>query len=193
MEIVFATSNKNKAEEIQRLLPDSIKVKTLEDIGFEGEIPETSTSLQGNALQKARYMFENYSLNCFADDTGLEVHSLNGEPGVYSARYAGPQKSPDDNMDLVLEKLNGQLDRSARFRTVISLIIDGEELQFEGIVEGEIATTKSGMNGFGYDPIFCPSGFDQSFSEMSIEQKNEISHRGKAVRKLSEYLSAIMP
>ena len=191
MNLVFATQNKNKAKEIQQLLPASFSVRTLDEIGCCEEVPETSSTLEGNALQKALYVSENYDVNCFADDTGLEIESLNGEPGVYSARYAGMEKNADKNMDLVLEKLQGKENRKARFRTVISLVIDGKEYKFEGEVYGVITTEKSGKEGFGYDPIFKPEGFDKTFSEMSMEEKNAISHRGKAVRKLVDFLSNI--
>lgn len=188
MELIFATQNINKAREIQNLLPDSIKVKTLTDIGCLEDIPETADTLAGNAHQKSTYIAETYGLNCFADDTGLEVDALNGAPGVFSARYAGPQRNSEDNMDLVLANLAGKAKRSARFKTVISLIIKGEEIQFEGCVEGEITVAKSGLAGFGYDPIFKPNGFDKTFSEMTLDEKNQISHRGIAIRKLVDYL-----
>ncbi len=190
MELIFATQNQNKAKEIQKLLPSSIQVKTLAEIGCLDDIPETSSTLEGNANQKSTYVVENFKVNCFADDTGLEIDALNGAPGVYSARYAGAQKNSDDNMDLVLEKLEGESNRKAQFRTVISLIINGEEKQFEGIASGEITLSKSGESGFGYDPIFRPTGYEQTFSEMSMEEKNKISHRGIAVRKLVDYLAS---
>lgn len=188
MELIFATQNQNKAAEIQGLLPDSIQVKTLAAIDCHDDIPETADTLEGNATQKSTYVVEKFNVNCFADDTGLEVEVLNDEPGVYSARYAGAQRNADDNMNLVLEKLKGESNRKAQFRTVISLIIDGKETQFEGIVKGEITTIKLGQGGFGYDPIFKPDGFDHTFSEMSLEEKNRISHRGIAIRKLVAYL-----
>mgnify|MGYP003675528720 FL=1 len=189
MELIFATQNINKAKEIQALVPKTIAIKTLKEIGCNEDIPETAPSLEGNAKQKANYVFENYKVNCFADDTGLEIDALNGEPGVFSARYAGPQRDSNDNMDLVLEKLKGKSNRKARFKTVISLILNGENHIFEGVVNGTITEQKSGMEGFGYDPIFKPDGFDSTFSEMSMEDKNSISHRGIAVRKLVEFLS----
>lgn len=188
MELIFATQNRNKANEIQKMLPESIKIKTLADIGCEEDIPETANTLEGNATQKSVYVVEKFSVDCFADDTGLEIQALNGEPGVFSARYAGPQKKAEDNMDLVLSKLQGVEDRRAQFRTVISLIIAGEEIQFEGAVQGVITKEKSGTEGFGYDPIFKPDGYEKTFSEMDMEEKNAISHRGIAVRKLVEYL-----
>ena len=189
MELIMATQNKHKVEEINALLPPSFKVKTLDEIGCLEEIPETQETLEGNALQKARYVAEKYGVNCFADDTGLEIEALNGAPGVYSARYAGPAKDSDQNMNLVMEQMNGVRNRKAQFRTVIALIIDGKETCFQGEVKGEIRHEKSGMKGFGYDPIFQPDGFKQTFSEITMDEKNAISHRGKAVRKLVEYLS----
>lgn len=184
----MATQNKNKVKEINALLPASIQVKTLEEIGCLEEIPETQETLEGNAFQKALFVADKYGVNCFADDTGLEIDALKGEPGVYSARYAGPKKNADDNMNLVLNKLEGVADRKARFRTVIALIIDGVETVFEGIAEGEITKEKSGQEGFGYDPIFRPTGYKETFSELTMKEKNEISHRGRAVKKLVEHL-----
>ncbi len=189
MELIFATQNRNKAMEIEALLPDHITVKTLGEIGCHDDIPETSATLEGNAQLKAEYVHTHYKVNCFADDTGLEIEVINNAPGVYSARYAGEQKDANDNMDLVLANLKGQTNRKARFRTVITLILDGETYHFEGIAAGEICTEKSGAAGFGYDPIFKPTGFDQTFSEMSLEEKNKISHRGIAVRKLIQFLT----
>lgn len=187
----MATQNKNKVKEINALLPASIQVKTLEEIGCLEEIPETQETLEGNAFQKALFVADKYGVNCFADDTGLEIDALKGEPGVYSARYAGPEKKADDNMNLVLNKLEGVADRKARFRTVIALIIDGVETAFEGIAEGEITKEKSGQEGFGYDPIFRPTGYKETFSELTMKEKNEISHRGRAVKKLVEHLSKL--
>ena len=191
MELIMATQNKNKVKEINALLPASIQVKTLEEIGCLEEIPETQETLEGNAFQKAQFVADKYGVNCFADDTGLEIDALKGEPGVYSARYAGPKKNADDNMNLVLNKLEGVADRKARFRTVIALIIDGVETVFEGIAEGEITKEKSGQEGFGYDPIFRPTGYKETFSELTMKEKNEISHRGRAVKKLVEHLSKL--
>ena len=190
MELIFATQNQNKAKEIQALLPDSIHVKTLAEINCSDDIPETSDTLEGNANLKAKYVVDHFNVNCFADDTGLEVEALDGEPGVYSARYAGSQKSANDNMDLLLKKMEGVSNRKAQFRTVISLIIEGKELQFEGVAKGEITTQKSGTEGFGYDPVFRPEGHDQTFSEMTLDEKNKISHRGRAVKKLVDYLKS---
>jgi XTP/dITP diphosphohydrolase len=190
MELVFATQNKNKAAEIQQLLPASIQVKTLAEIGCTADIPETADNLADNARQKSTYVVAKFGVNCFADDTGLEIDALGGEPGVYSARYAGPQKDSADNMDLVLAKMQGVTNRAARFKTVISLILDGEEIQFEGVAEGNIRTEKSGTAGFGYDPIFEPQGFTCTFSEMTLAEKNKISHRGKAIAKLISFLTS---
>ena len=188
MKLVFATNNKHKLEELQAILGNEIKLLSLKDIGCTEEIPEEQPTLEGNARQKSMYVFERFGYPCFADDTGLEIEVLNGEPGVYSARYAGEEKSSEANMDKVLKKLAGNSNRKARFRTVISLIINGEENQFEGIVEGEIIEKREGNSGFGYDPIFRPAGFETTFAEMSIADKNKISHRGRAVKKLVEYL-----
>ena len=189
MELVFATQNMNKAREIQKLLPSSVQIKTLAEINCHDDIPETAKTLAGNASLKTAYIVNKFHINCFADDTGLEIDELAGAPGVLSARYAGNQKDSNDNMDLVLLKLKGISNRQARFRTVISLVIDGKEQLFEGIAEGEITKEKSGKEGFGYDPIFKPKGYDITFSEMTMEEKNRISHRGKAIQKLVHYLA----
>lgn len=189
MKIVFATQNENKVAEIQQLMPPGIEVMSLKSIGCSDDIPETADTLEGNARIKARYIFEKFGLNCFADDTGLEITALNGRPGVLSARYAGENKSADANMDLVLSEMIHATDRSARFRTVIAAIIEGEEILFEGIVTGKITEVKSGAKGFGYDPVFLPDGFNQTFAEMNLDQKNKISHRGKAVAKLIAWLN----
>ncbi len=191
MELVFATNNKHKLEELQAILGDKIILKSLNDIGCNEEIPEEQPNLEGNANQKSTYIFEKYGYSCFADDTGLEIEALNGEPGVYSARYAGEEKSSEANMGKVLNKLAKINNRKARFRTVISLIIDGDEKQFEGIVEGEIIEKRRGGSGFGYDPIFQPNGFEETFAEMNLEDKNKISHRGRAVQKLINYLQTL--
>lgn len=190
MHLVFATHNNNKAQEIQKLLPITLKVLTLSDINCQEDIPETADTLEGNALIKARYIWNTYQTNCFADDTGLEIEALNGAPGVFSARYAGEGKNSNDNMDLVLRNLAGQENRKAQFRTVIVLIIDGNEFLFEGIAPGEITSAKSGSDGFGYDPIFKPISFEKTFAEMSMEEKNKISHRGKAIRALVDFLNS---
>ena len=188
MQLVSATNNANKIKEIKQLLPSSINLLSLQDIKCNEDIPETSDTIKGNAIQKAEYVYKNYGYNCFADDTGLEVEALGGEPGVYSARYAGEQKNADDNMDLLLSKLHEKENRKARFITVIALIINGEVNCFQGIVEGTITKEKSGKEGFGYDPIFKPNGYNITFSEMNLDEKNKISHRGKAVRKLVDFL-----
>ena len=187
--IVFATGNPNKIKEVKELLGNQFEIIGLKDIGCHEDIPETQPTIEGNALQKARYVVENYGVNCFAEDTGLEIESLNMEPGVFSARYAGPQRNSVDNMKLVLEKLKNHDNRNARFKTVVALIIDGEEFTFEGIVTGEISHEKTGDGGFGYDPIFLPEDQKISFAEMGSTEKNKISHRGRAVRKLIEWLT----
>ncbi|MFP4620322.1 MAG: non-canonical purine NTP diphosphatase [Bacteroidales bacterium] len=189
MELIFATNNPHKAREIQVLLPEEIKVLSLKDINFQGDIPENQNTLEGNAHEKASFIYGRYGKNCFADDTGLEIDALNGEPGVYSARYAGADKNPQANMDKVLRKLEGKSDRRARFRCVISLITGGEEKRFDGAVNGQILHEKRGSEGFGYDPIFLPDGYDQTFAEMPMELKNKISHRSRAINKLTDYLS----
>lgn len=191
MKLCFATNNKGKLKEIQGLLSDRYEIVSLDQIGCTEELAETRDTLEGNSLQKAEYVFTKYKINCFADDTGLEVEALNGAPGVISARYAGLQCSPDDNMNLLLKNLEGKTNRKARFRTVITLITDGQIHYFEGAVEGEILTERTGKDGFGYDPIFKPAGFDRSFAEMTIAEKNKISHRAKAVKKMVEYLKGI--
>ena len=189
MKLVFATNNQHKLQEIKHLLNDSIELLSLGDINCNDEIPENQETIEGNAAQKSFYIFNKYRLNCFADDTGLEIDALNGEPGVYSARYAGEEKSAEKNMNLVLEKLSEIKNRKARFKTIISLVIDGREIQFEGIVNGQILEAKKGKTGFGYDPIFQPEESHLSFAEMSMEEKGKISHRGRAVQKLVEYLT----
>jgi non-canonical purine NTP pyrophosphatase, rdgB/HAM1 family len=189
MKLVFATNNRHKLEEITRMLEDKYEIISLEEIGCREEIPEDYETLQENALEKARYVKEHYGYDCFADDTGLEIEALGNRPGVYSARYAGPAKNSEDNMHKVLGEMKGEENRKARFRTVIALLLGGEEHFFEGIVEGKILEQQQGEIGFGYDPIFCPEGYRQSFAEMPMEQKNQISHRGQAVRKLAEFLS----
>ena len=192
MKIVFATNNKHKLEEIKDILGKNFEIVSLTEIGCHEDIPETGSTLQENARQKSTYVVEHYNQNCFADDTGLEVEALNGEPGVYSARYAeGTDHDSEANMRKLLAKMEGQSNRKACFRTVISLIIDGVEHQFEGKVEGRIATEKHGKEGFGYDPIFIPEGYDKSFAELGEEIKNQISHRARAVKKLAEYLEKI--
>lgn len=189
IKLVFATNNKNKIKEIKQLLNNSLELLSLEDIGCLEDIPETADTIEGNAVQKAQYVYEKYGYNCFADDTGLEIDALNGEPGVYSARYAGEQKNAEDNMIKVLTKLKDVENRLAQFKTVIALIVDGKITCFEGIVRGEITTDRSGNQGFGYDPIFKPKGQDVSYAEMSLELKNEISHRAIATKKLIQFLT----
>lgn len=189
MKLVFATNNKHKLEEISRLLQGKHDIISLEQIGCHDEIPEDYDTLQDNALQKARYVKEHYGYDCFADDTGLEIEALNNRPGVYSARFAGPAKNAEANMKKVLEEMQGVKNRKARFRTVIALIIDNREYLFEGQVEGEILTEKQGNTGFGYDPIFRPDGFQCSFAEMGMDEKNQISHRGRATQKLCDFFN----
>lgn len=187
MTLVFATNNKHKIEEVQALTGDLFKLKTLEETGCFEDIPETGHTFEENASQKSHYLAERYHTDCFADDSGLEVDELNGEPGVYSARYSG-SRDPETNLQLVMDKMEGKTNRKARFRCVISLILQGREYIFEGSVEGKIATARSGSAGFGYDPIFIPDGYSTTFADMPAEEKNAISHRGKAVAKLAEFL-----
>lgn len=189
MKIVFATNNPHKLEEIRKAVGDKHEIVSLKDIDFNEEIPETHDTLEGNAAEKAFHIYNQFQLNCFADDTGLEIDALNGEPGVYSARYAGENPSFDDNMNKVLVNMEIETNRKAQFRTVISLIIDGKETQFEGICPGNIMTERYGEDGFGYDPIFMPDNFQETFAEMNMEVKNEISHRGLAVKKLITFLN----
>ena len=191
MKIVFASNNKNKILEIQSMLPESIQIVSLESIGCFEEIPETSDTIEGNAILKANYVTENYGFDCFADDTGLEVEALNGEPGVYSARYAGEQKNADDNMNKLLDELANKTNRRAQFKTVIALNLKGKQYLFEGIASGEIIKEKIGTGGFGYDPIFKPTNYDETFAQLSLDIKNEISHRGKATKALLEFLQNI--
>lgn len=191
MQLVFASNNKNKIKEIQQLLPDSTEILSLESIGCHEEIPETAETIEGNAIIKANYVTEKYGYNCFADDTGLEIEALNGEPGVYSARYAGEQKDANDNMDKVLNALGDSNNRTAQFKTVIALNINGEQQLFTGIAKGEITIEKSGNQGFGYDPIFRPEGYQETFADLELAIKNKISHRGKATQMLISYLSEV--
>ena len=188
MKLVFATHNQNKFNEVKALLPSHIELVSLTDIGCYDEIPETAETLKGNAKIKADFVTTNYELACFADDTGLLVDALYGAPGVYSARYAGKQKNADDNMNKLLSELKEKNTRTARFETVIALNLKEKNTYFTGIVEGEITEVKSGENGFGYDPIFQPKGYHQTFAELPLEVKNKISHRGKAIAQLMEYL-----
>lgn len=188
MQLVFASNNPNKIKEIQLLLPDTIQILSLEDIGCFEEIPETATTIEGNAILKADYVTQKYGYNCFADDTGLEVNVLNGEPGVYSARYAGEQKDANDNMDKLLSNLKDQSNRKAQFKTVIALNLNGKQTLFTGSIKGTIIKEKIGTNGFGYDPIFVADGYDKTFAELSIAEKSSISHRGLAVKQLVDFL-----
>ncbi|WP_348825290.1 non-canonical purine NTP diphosphatase [Flavobacterium aestuarii] len=188
MKIVFATNNKNKIREIQSMLPPAIEIVSLESIGCHEDIPETADTIEGNAIMKANYVTQKYGYDCFADDTGLEVNALNGEPGVFSARYAGEQKSAEDNMDKLLFNLEHKTDRSAQFKTVIALNLNGKQFLFTGIAQGEITKEKTGDQGFGYDPIFRPKDYQETFAQLSLETKNAISHRGKATQKLIAFL-----
>ena len=191
MKLCFATNNKNKLEEVQEALGDTIALVGLKEIGCEEELPETQDTLEGNSLQKASYVYEHFDIDCFADDTGLEVAALDGAPGVYSARYAGDHRSKADNIQLLLDNLEDQktpADRAAQFRTVITLMENGVPRQFEGIVKGHITADLEGDGGFGYDPVFVPEGHNRTFAEMSMEEKNKISHRGRAVERLVQYL-----
>ncbi|GAK77189.1 nucleoside 5-triphosphatase RdgB [Nonlabens ulvanivorans] len=189
MEIIFATHNNNKLKEVQIMMPENIKLLSLDDIGMHEDIPETSTTISGNAAQKVQFIRQRYDLPVFADDTGLEVFALNNEPGVYSARYAGEHKSSEDNMELLLKNLEGKRDRSARFVTVFALDMDRCQTLFEGVCDGVITKSYHGDKGFGYDPIFMPNGYEKTFAQMSLVEKGEISHRGIALKKLIAYLT----
>lgn len=193
MKLVFATHNLNKFKEVQSLLPDTIKLVSLTDIGCHDDIPETAATIEGNALLKVKYIKDNYALDCFADDTGLEVGALDKAPGVYSARYAGPDANAESNINKLLDNMRDMQDRSARFKTVIALSFKGEDILFEGICKGAIISQKRGDKGFGYDPIFLPDGKNQTFAEMSIKEKNTIGHRGKAIQKLITHFLQIKP
>lgn len=186
---VFATNNVHKLEEVAAILGDKIELLSMKDIDCHTDIPETADTLEGNALLKARYISENYQLDCFADDTGLEVEALNGAPGVYSARYAGDAHNSEANMKKLLQDMEGTENRKAQFRTVFALIINGKEHLFEGIVKGEITKHRHGTSGFGYDPVFIPEGYTQTYAEMGNELKNKISHRAVATDKLCRFLS----
>ncbi len=191
MEIIFATNNKNKLKEVSAILGENYQISTPKENGITEDIPEEQPTIEGNASQKSHYIYDRVHKNCFSDDTGLEIEALNGAPGVYSARYAGEHCSFDDNMNKVLQEMTGKTNRKACFRTVISLIIDGKEHQFEGRIDGEILCERQGKEGFGYDPIFRPNGYTESFAEMSIELKNKISHRGLATQKLEKFLKSL--
>ena len=190
-ELVFATNNKHKLEEIKAAVGENLRILSLADISCFEDIAETADTLEGNASIKSKYIYDKYGKNCFADDTGLEIEALGSKPGVYSARYAGPGHDHQKNMDKVLSEMKGTTGRKAQFRTVISLILDGNEVLFEGIVKGNILKEKHGDKGFGYDPIFQPDGYDTSFAEMDLCKKNKISHRGRAVRKLIDFLNSL--
>lgn len=192
MKIVFATNNQNKLNEVKLLIPKHIDLLSLHDIGCTADIVESATTLQGNAQLKADYVTTNFGYPCFADDTGLLVTSLNGDPGVLSARYAGEQKNSNDNMDKLLTALKDKKNRDARFKTVIALNLKDQRKLFTGIVEGEITHSKKGTKGFGYDPIFTPNGYDKTFAELSLQIKNNISHRGQAIKQLVDYLESIL-
>lgn len=189
IELIFATQNENKVLEIQHLLPESIVVNSLQKINCNDDIPEKEPDLQGNALFKARYIHQKFNVDCFADDTGLEIEALNGEPGVFSARYSGLERDSEKNMDLVLNKLKEKTNRNAQFRTVMALILDGQEFLFEGIVKGKIREKRVGKKGFGYDPIFEPENCGKTFAEMTMDEKNEISHRSRAIQSLTKFLA----
>lgn len=191
MKLVFATNNLNKIKEVQALLPSTITLLSLKDINCNEDIPETQPTIEGNAIQKASYVKEKYDYDCFADDTGLEVNALNGAPGVYSARYAGEQKDSNDNINKLLNELQPQNDRAAQFITVIALHLNGELKTFTSICKGDITKVKSGEKGFGYDPIFKPKGYSETFAEMDLELKNTIGHRGKAVKQLVSFLNKL--
>lgn len=189
--LVFATNNPNKIKEVNLLLNGKIQVSSLADIGCHEELPETHETLEENSLEKAAFVLQHYQADCFAEDTGLEVFALNNEPGVYSARYAGPQRKDSDNIALLLAKLKGQSNRAARFRTVVTLLMNGQQHQFEGIINGHIAESPSGGGGFGYDPIFVPDGFNHTFAQMETAEKSKISHRGRAISQLIDFLQKI--
>lgn len=186
--LCFATNNTHKLDEVRAALGETFRIVTLADIGCTVDLPETQSTIEGNALQKARYVTDHFQISCFADDTGLEVDALQGAPGVYSARYAGPQRNANDNIDLLLRNLETTRNRSARFKTVIALMIEGKEYLFEGLLEGTILRSRQGHGGFGYDPVFQPIGQTMTLAELSMDQKNQISHRGLAVRKLVNFL-----
>jgi XTP/dITP diphosphohydrolase len=188
MQLVFATNNLNKLKEVQALMPDHIVLLSLKDIGCTEDIPETQNTIAGNAKQKANYLQEHYGYDCFADDTGLEVEALNGAPGVYSARYAGEQRNAEDNTNKLLAELSSEPNRAAQFKTVVALHLNGKLETFTGICKGEITTSRFGDGGFGYDPVFKPTGFENTFAEMELALKNKIGHRGKAIEQLKTFL-----
>ncbi len=188
MKLVFASNNQHKIQEVKQLLPSTFEIVSLEDIGCFEDIPETADTIEGNARQKADYVTQNYNLPCFADDSGLEVEALNGEPGVYSARYAGEPKNDDNNISKLLHQLRDKTNRKAQFKTVIALNINGQQHLFTGIIKGKIITSKQGKNGFGYDPVFVPEHSTQTFAELDLEEKSKISHRARAVQQLIAFL-----
>ena len=187
--LIFATSNQNKVLEIQKILPKKFNIKSLKDLNYFEDVPENENTIEGNAIFKAKYIYEKFNINVFADDTGLEVEALNGEPGVHSARYAGTTRNSEKNIKKLLKNLKNIKNRNAQFKTVIALIIDNKLHIFSGIVEGYILDSPKGNNGFGYDPIFCPNGFDKSFAELTLKEKNLISHRSLAMKKLIDFIS----
>lgn len=189
--LVFATNNTHKLDEVRNITGNQVNIVSLSDINCHEDIPETADTLEGNALQKARYIKEKFGYDCFADDTGLEVEALNGAPGIYSARYAGPGHDAEANMNKLLKEMEGKENRKARFRTVIALILDNKEYLFEGIVNGTIIAEKTGSEGFGYDPIFVPENYTETFAEMGNDLKNKISHRAEATKKLTNFLSTL--
>jgi len=193
MQLVFATHNSNKVKEIASLLPDNFHLLSLTDIQFDEEIAETADTLEGNSKLKAHTIYQKTGFSCFADDTGLEVESLNNRPGVFSARYAGEHKSDEDNISKVLTELENEVNRKARFRTIITLILDGTEFQFEGVVNGKLISAKKGESGFGYDPIFVPENESRTFGEMNINEKNNFSHRARAFNSMIRFLASIKP
>lgn len=190
MKLVFATANQHKAEEIQKKLPSLIQVLTLKDLELKEEIPETAETMEGNAVLKAEYIAKHFGMDCFADDSGLEIEALNGEPGVYSARYAGSERDDEKNLQLVLKKMKGVTNRNARFKTVIALSVNNKIHLFEGIINGKIRHEKKGTMGFGYDPIFEPENAGVTFAEMSVEEKNNLSHRARAVEKMIQFIAS---
>lgn len=187
--LIFATSNQNKVLEIQKILPKKFNIKSLKDLNYFEDVPENENTIEGNAIFKAKYIYEKFNINVFADDTGLEVEALNGEPGVHSARYAGTTRNSEKNIKKLLKNLKNIKNRNARFKTVIALIIDNKLHIFSGIVQGYILDSPKGNNGFGYDPVFCPNGFNKSFAELTLKEKNLISHRSLAMKKLIDFIS----
>ncbi|MCD6018683.1 MAG: Nucleoside-triphosphatase rdgB [Bacteroidetes bacterium] len=188
MKLIFSTHNQNKLKEVRSLIPANIQLMSLDELNFKNEIEETETTIEGNALLKARTIYKHTGINCFSDDSGLLVDDLNGAPGVYSARFAGEQKNDQDNIDKLLNELRNSKNRAAHFKTVMALVLEGKEYVFEGIIHGKITTEKQGSNGFGYDPVFMPEGYNQTFAQMDPETKNSISHRGIALKKLVDFL-----